>query len=143
MKKAVYAFAAMGLALAPVSAGFAAPVQDVIQTLFDKADELFADKGLKPTGWQQRGELAQGASASFKVSLKAGSNALVGLCDTDCSDLNMYVTDSSGKPVDQDVEDDDFPIVILDKGGSFTVRLEMKSCASAPCSFGVKAYRQD
>jgi hypothetical protein len=141
MIKAVYAFAAMGMALAPVSAVVAAPPQDIIQTLFDKATELFKDKGFVETGWQQRGELKQGAEANYTVTLKGGNSfALVGMCDTDCSNLDMIVSDTSGKVVDQDVEDDDFPIVILTSGGTYNVRLQMKACSSAPCAFGTKAY---
>jgi hypothetical protein len=142
MIKAVYAFAAVGMTVAPISASVAAPVQDVIQTLMDKADELFGDKGFKATGWQQRGELKQGGEVTFQISLKAGTNALVGMCDTDCSNLDMYITDSSGAAVDQDVEDDDFPIVMLTQTGNFNVRLVMKSCSSSPCAYGVRGYKQ-
>ena len=142
MIKAVCAFAAIGMAVAPVSASIAAPVQDVIQVLMDKADELFGDKGLTPTGWQQKGELKQGGEVTYSVKLQAGTNALVGMCDTDCSNLDMYVTDSSGNAIDQDVEDDDFPIVILTQGGTVNVRLVMKTCSSSPCAYGVKGYRQ-
>jgi hypothetical protein len=142
MIKAVYAFAAMGMAVAPISASVAAPGQDVIGTLMSKADELFGDKGFKPTGWQQRGELKQGGEATFQISLKAGTNALVGMCNTDCSNIDMYITDSSGTAVDQDVEDDDFPIVMLTQSGNFNVRIVMKTCSEARCEFGVKGYRQ-
>lgn len=142
MIKAVYAFAAIGMAVAPISASVAAPVQDTIQLLMDKADELFGDKGFKPTGWQQKGELKQGGEVTFTVKLQAGTNALVGMCDTDCSNLDMYVTDSKGNAIEQDVEEDDFPIVMLTNTGSVNVRLVMKACSSAPCAYGVRGYRQ-
>ena len=144
MIKMISAFAAAGLALAPVSATMAATQDgDIIQKLFDKAAEVYQDKGFSPTGFQQRGEMKQGGEASFSVTLKGGSQySVVGVCDTDCSNLDSYITDSSGNLVDSDVEDDDFPIVSVNASGTYTVRLVMKACSSAPCAFGVKAFKQ-
>ena len=144
MIKAVYALAAIGMAVAPVSASIAAtPGQDAVQQLFDKATEVFKDKGFTPTGWQQRGELKQGGEASFTVSLKGGTQySIVGACDTDCSNFDSYITDSKGNLVDSDVEDDDFPIVSVAASGTYTLRVVMKACSSAPCAYGVKAFMQ-
>lgn len=144
MIKAIYALAAVGMALAPVSASSAAMQDsDIIQKLFDKAAEIYQDKGYSPTGFQQRGEMKQGAETTFTVSLKGGTQySVVGMCDTDCSNLDAYLTDSSGNLVDSDVEDDDFPIVSATASGTYTVRLVMKACSSAPCAFGVKAFKQ-
>ena len=142
MIKAVYALAAVGMAVAPVSASIAAtPGQDAVQQLFDKATEVFKDKGFTPTGWQQRGELKQGAETSFTVTLKGGVQALVGMCDGDCSNIDMYVS-KGGAEVDSDVEDDDFPIVVVNEPGAYTVRIVMKTCANSPCAIGVKGYQQ-
>ena len=142
MIKAVYAFAAIGMALTPVSASFAAaPDQDAVQQLFDKATEVFKDKGFVPTGWEQRGELKQGAETTFTVTLKGGTQALVGMCDGDCSNIDMYVS-KGGTEVDSDVADDDFPIVVVNQPGTYSVRIVMKACSSAPCSIGVKGYQQ-
>lgn len=143
MIKLAFAVAAAGMALVPVSATLAAPQSDIIQQLFDKAAEIYKSKGYSETGWQQRGELAQGAEVSYSVSLKGGSQySVVGMCDTDCSNLDAYLTDSSGKLVDSDVEDDDFPIVAASASGTYTLRLVMKACKSAPCAIGAKAFRQ-
>lgn len=144
MIKAIYALAAVGMAVAPVSASNAAMQDsDIIQKLFDKAAEIYQDKGYSPTGFQQRGEMKQGAETTFTVALKGGTQySVVGMCDTDCSNLDAYLTDSSGNLVDSDVEDDDFPIVSATASGTYTVRLVMKACSSAPCAFGVKAFKQ-
>ena len=144
MIKTIYALAAIGMAVAPVSASNAATQDsDIIQKLFDKASEIYQDKGYSPTGFQQRGEMKQGAETTFTVALKGGTQySVVGMCDTDCSNLDAYLTDSSGNLVDSDVEDDDFPIVSATASGTYTVRLVMKACSSAPCAFGVKAFKQ-
>jgi hypothetical protein len=141
MMKLVSALAATGLTIAPVSATMATPVQDVVAQLFEKADELFADKGLTPTGWQQQGKLKNGAESTLTVSLKGDKTfAFVGMCDGDCSNVDMYVSDSKGKLVDSDEEDDDFPIVVVNGGGTYKVRVVMKACKSE-CGFGVKTYQ--
>lgn len=143
MIKAIYAIAAIGLVATPVTASIAAPQSDIIQQLFDKAAEIYKDKGYSETGWQQRGEMKQGAETSYKITLKGGTQySIVGMCDTDCSNLDAYLTDSSGKLVDSDVEDDDFPIVAASASGTYTLRLVMKACSSAPCAFGTKSFVQ-
>jgi hypothetical protein len=147
MIKFAFAVAAAGMALAPVSAtmAVAAPQAqaDIIQQLFDKATEIYSGKGYSETGWQQRGEMKQGAETSYTITLKGGTAySVVGMCDTDCSNLDAYLTDSSGKLVDSDVEEDDFPIVAASASGTYTLRLVMKACSAAPCSFGAKSFKQ-
>lgn len=144
MIKFALAVAAAGMAIAPISATMAAaPQTDIIQQLFDKAAEIYKDKGYTETGWQQRGEMKQGAETSYTITLKGGTQySVVGMCDTDCSNLDAYLTDSSGKLVASDVEEDDFPIVAATASGTYTLRLVMKTCSSAPCAFGAKSFKQ-
>jgi len=141
MIKSVYALAALGMVVAPVSASVASPLQDGIDALFQKATDAFKEKGFVPTGWQQRGSLKQGAETSFTVTLKAGNQALVGLCDDNCSNIDMFVS-KGGAEVDKDVEDDDYPIVIVAEPGTYTVRIAMKACSASTCAIGVKGYQQ-
>lgn len=125
------------------------PFQDSIQPLLDEAVELIGDRDLVPTGWVQRGTLAQGGEQSYTVTLKGGSPAPKGAssfeiaarCDDKCGDINLYVTDSKGKPVDSDTGDDDFPIVAVEKPGKYNVRVEMKACSAPSCAFGVLSFR--
>lgn len=148
MIKFAFAVAAAGMALAPISASVAvaapqAPEADIIQQLFDKASEIYKSKGYSDTGWQQRGEMKQGAETSYTITLKGGTAySIVGMCDTDCSNLDAYLTDSTGKLVDSDTEEDDFPIVAASASGTYTLRLVMKTCSSAPCAFGAKSFKQ-
>lgn len=143
MIKLAYAAAAAAAILLPTAAVTAAPQNDIVQMLFDKATEIYGGKGYSPTGWETRGEMKQGAEQTFQVALKGGSEfSIVGVCDTDCSNLDIYLSDASGKLVDSDVEDDDFPIVGATAPGTYTARVVMKGCASAPCAFGAKAYKK-
>lgn len=116
---------------------------DIIPKLLDKATEIFASKGYKPTGWTQRGTLAKGASKTVSVRLTGeGPFAIMGICDTDCDNADMVVTDTSGAEIASDVETDDTPIVQLEGPGTYMVRIEMKSCKTSSCDYGIRAFTQ-
>lgn len=135
--KAGLGLAALIASIAPVSA---TSVQDVIGQLFDKANEIYTGKGYAPTGWERRGTLGQGKEQLIQVTFSgAGSYQLIGVCDTDCKNLDIQLLDANGKEVTKDVEDDDFPIVGVEASGTYTARVTMVACAGS-CAFGVKAF---
>lgn len=116
---------------------------DVIDQLVAKADAVMQDKAYKPNGWQQRGELQQGAEVRMNVTLTGGKlYSIVGMCDTDCANSDIVVLDGDGLEVTRDVEADDFPIVNVSKSGTYTVRFLMVTCAANPCGYAVKSYAQ-
>ena len=134
---------AAALAPAALILTAAAPVQDILDQLSDKATELFKEKGFTPTGFKSDGSLAQGASKKIAVTLKGGDlYTIVGMCDGDCKDLNLRLLDSSGSEVDNDLEDDDFPIVAAKAAGGYTISVEMKGCGPSACRYRLVAYRQ-
>lgn len=114
-----------------------APGQDGLDPLVEKTTELFKEKGLSPNGFSSSGQLAAGGVKRVSATLKAGS-IIVGLCDGDCSDLNLHLNNSGGE-VDNDVEDDDFPIVAAPEAGSYTITVTMKACKST-CSYRLTGY---
>ena len=116
-----------------------------IDTLFAKATETYEGKGYDPTGWSYKGQLSQGAEQAVTVDLLAGQNyQLVGMCDTDCSDLDATLSDPSGAVVSTDNEADDFPIVgaVAQASGTYTLRLRMIACHADPCAVGAMAFRR-
>jgi len=119
----------------------AAAPQDVLDQVEAKATELLGQKGLNPTGWVNNGSLEQGGKASVKVSLKGGAvYSIVGMCDNGCTDLNTVLTDASGNEVDSDVEADDFPLLVTDKSGTFTLTVTMVGCKTSTCRYRLKSY---
>ncbi|MEM8501987.1 MAG: hypothetical protein AAF716_02415 [Cyanobacteria bacterium P01_D01_bin.1] len=50
-------------------------------------------------------------------------------CDSDCTDVDMYLYTELGVLVDSDVEYDDFPIVIAPYEGTFSIEITMPSCS--------------
>lgn len=120
-----------------------APGQDLLDTVTEKATELFGEKGYSPTGWSNNGSLGQGGQKSVSVTLKGGSiYTIVGMCDGDCSDLNLTLNSSDGQEVDNDLEDDDFPIVATSAGGTYTLNVSMKACKTSNCRFRLVAYKK-
>ena len=116
---------------------------DIVGTLFGKATEIYKDKGYGPTGWEQRGELDEGAETRLTVKLSAGTSfSIVGVCDLDCGNLDIRLLDIGGNEVTKDIQDDDFPIVNVTTAGTYTARVIMVKCKSNPCAFGAKAFAE-
>ena len=73
--------------------------------LFASASELFADEGFHPVGFIHQGSLDSGEGERVTVSLAPGEEiALVGVCDSDCSDLDMTLLDPDGEQVAEEDE---------------------------------------
>ena len=108
------------------------------------AGELFAAEGYEPEGDVVRGSLEQGGAQRFTVVLEeGGAYAFVGVCDTDCSDIDLMISDSGGQKLDVDFEEDDVPILEMAPGrsGMYTLEVRMAGCEREPCYFGVASYR--
>ena len=60
-------------------------------------------------------------------------------CDMDCSDIDMWLYDASGNMIDEDVLEDDFPILEVTPTSSaqYSVRIEMFACSIEPCGFQI------
>jgi hypothetical protein len=107
--------------------------------------QLLSKSAIAATGgYSTRGYLAgmlePGATADWPLRVSAGQRMVVaGVCDADCTDVDLYVYDEAGVLVDQDVLDDDVPVVsfVAAGGGIYTVRVEMVICDEAPCGYGV------
>ncbi len=116
---------------------------DLLSMLVDSTTSLMAGQGFTPRGAALRGALAQGASTDVTVQLPAASTVmLVGVCDADCSNVDMVVFGPDGSKLGSDSLEDDAPMVRLDavRAGSYRVRMTMTACSSAPCGFAVRAY---
>lgn len=123
------------------AAPMAAHAQSVIDQMTTAAMEMMTQAGLTKRS-QHDGSLAQGKAADLSVNIPAGSQVLIaGVCDEDCSDLDMRVS-QNGTMLGEDILEDDAPMVTLSNwtGGTVTVRVEMPACSVAPCAFRVLVY---
>lgn len=123
-------------------AGPAAAQTRIVDQLFARADDVYAQHDYVKLGWERQSLLRNGAEQVFTITLTGGSEySLIGVCDADCANLDIYVTDDKGVEVTRDDEPDDYPVVYIKRGGTMTIRVVMKGCTDSPCEFGIKAYR--
>ena len=68
--------------------------------------------------------------------------AIVGVCDEDCSDVDLEVFSSEGVSIDSYYDLDDFPLVALipNRSARFRIHVYMAACSLEPCSWGVGIF---
>ena len=67
---------------------------------------------------------------------------IVGVCDDDCTDLDIVLSDSNGNQLDSDIEADDVPRVTAKatRSDKFQIKVIMETCSVGPCQFGVGVF---
>ena len=93
----------------------------------------------------QVARLQPDADHRWNVDLAAGTSyRILGVCDNECSNVDMELLDGSGAVVQSDVLPDDIPIVNITPAaaGRYTVRLILKTCTLAPCYVGGRVLQQ-
>jgi hypothetical protein len=144
MKKHIM-IAAAALALLAGAADAAAQDQwtQQVRGQLTAASQLFANEGFASTHEVVTGGLAEGATEQVEMELDAGVEyVIVGVCDVDCSDVDLFLRDPSGRVVDSDIELDDVPIVTVtpERTGTYSLEVRMVTCSAAPCRYGVGTY---
>lgn len=106
---------------------------------------FFQESGWEPLDIEQGAYLEAGDVDSKDVRLRRGSYAAVGICDDDCSDLDLAIFGPDGSAVGMDVELDAQPIVEfeVERRGRFTVGVSMESCETDSCLYAVQLLRQE
>jgi hypothetical protein len=107
-------------------------------------DDLMAGDSYMPALQEALyGGLGQGESRRATLPLVAGVPfRIVGLCDGDCSDLDLTLYDGSGKQIATDIAIDDTPLlnIEVDASGTYEVEVAMVTCSIEPCAWSVMAY---
>ncbi len=100
-------------------------------------------RGYRLQGSTHTGSIGEGESDDIYVTLGAGDYVIMGACDEDCDDVDLflYVGDSE---IDSDVEVDDFPTLSVDLtgSGSYRIAVSMFGCDTEPCWYAVGVYRR-
>jgi hypothetical protein len=125
----------------------AAPPQDrweqQVRTLLQRASNTTAEGGYVATHDPYMGSLREGQNNSWTVRLNAGTEyRIVGVCDNDCSDIDLKLFNPAGTMVSEDIETDDVPVLSITPPASreYTVRAIMATCKANPCRYGVGVY---
>jgi len=114
-----------------------------VRQLLDQASTEMAGRGFQPTHRVYTGSLNAGASDSVSVDLvRGGDYRIVGVCDNDCSDVDLALFAPSGAALTSDVLTDDVPIltVVPSSTGQFSVRVDMVTCSADPCRYGIEVF---
>jgi hypothetical protein len=114
-----------------------------VHTQLVEASVVFAGEGYVSTHELVTGQLHDGSSELIELQLDAGVQyVILGVCDADCSDLDLVLRDRSGSVVDSDYQVDDVPVVAVQprQTGIYTVEVSMASCSQEPCRYGVGVY---
>ena len=81
-------------------------------------------------------------SVEYTFAERGDTVTIVGVCDIDCTDLDLAVYDGHGQLVVDDTEQDDRPVTqfVVLAPGTFRVQVHMVACKREPCGFAVQTY---
>ena len=136
----------LGLLLLP-SLAAAQTHRAVILTQLDtvtalKRSEGYAVHGAALPSGSMIGLLRNEGAVFVEVMLQAGREYFIpGGCDNDCDDLDLRITAPNSETVlDEDVEDDDVPILSFRarETGPHLLLVSMASCSEELCYFGFR-----
>lgn len=117
--------------------------QTQVQAQLDRFGNLVTERGYVPTHQIKTGSLRNREDEYFTVDLDGGHEyAMVGVCDEDCSDIDLRLFNEAGFEVDADVKTDDYPVVSVRPSvtARYRVKVVMATCATSPCFYGVGVY---
>lgn len=119
--------------------------QDVVQQQLQAMVEIMAGEGYTTVGEPYTGFVGEDETSTFEVRLEGGvAYQLNGVCDQDCTDIDLVLEDMSGTELGADRLEDDVPIIQYTprSTGTYRVTVSMFACSIEPCGWGVALYRQ-
>jgi hypothetical protein len=120
----------------------AARAQNLVDAMTRAAIEAMGAAGLRLEG-HRSGSLRDQSATDVEMQIPAGKTvaALIGVCDEDCTDLDLAVFSGSGTKLGEDVDPDNSPLVaVRNHSGPIRVRVTMASCTVAPCAYRVMLF---
>ena len=142
MKLTTLALALAGAALFCAAPARAQQGPALVRVLLDSATTLVEKEDFEAAHDPVYGSLEEGEDEEFEMRVRAGQTYIfVGVCDENCSDLDIVITDEDGDELESDVELDDTPMVVLEakQTARITVKVSMAGC-SDDCHYGVGTY---
>lgn len=94
----------------------------------------------------QTGVLNFEESGWFAVTLTAGvSYSIIGVCDNDCSRLQLVLATADRNELATDRRGENFPVVRYTptETRAFRVKIVMEACQVSPCWYGVAVVERD
>lgn len=122
-----------------------AHAQSYADTVWDQLQdwyEDYSDDGYSVESYVI-GKLDEDESDSWTFWLDGGNDyTIIGVCDEDCGDIDLTILDDDDDVVDEDVLEDNYPIVsVSPRGdGAYTINVDMYECDVEPCYFGIAIF---
>ncbi len=104
---------------------------------------IYTAQGYTETHDPSIDRLEPGATDAIDFQLEADVEyVVIGVCDTDCDDLDLRLKDENGNVIDEDLASDDFPNVEVTPSwtGRFDLEVVMANCSESYCYYGVAIY---
>ena len=140
--KAVLGVAVLAAAVATQATAQNTYQQQIIRQLTSAATAV-QSQGYAADRAPVMGSLNDNAQEGVLLQLAAGGHfAILGVCDNDCTDVDLRVYDPMGNMLGEDILVDDHPVVefIAPSTGQYRVNVIMATCNTNPCYYGVQVY---
>jgi hypothetical protein len=134
---------ALSLASGPLSAQTPQTFVNTLLGYLNQYSGEFLNSGYGQFGVFQTGNLNDDGRGTHTANLTAGVRyAIVGVCDNDCTDLDLSLTGPGGNVIASDYALDDHPTLrfVAPMTGSYNLAVIMATCTRAPCYYGVQLY---
>jgi hypothetical protein len=138
--KRVVVTALLGLSLAASTAHAQDQWERVVRQQLEQVGSVSERNGYTMATEIYQGRLDDDATTNLTVELQRGKDYIMwGVCDQDCSDIDLIIYDSDGEQVDSDLQTDDKPLlhVIPARNGRYRIKVSMANCSANPCRYGV------
>ena len=143
LKAWIAALSFAALATAPAVAQVPDPYAQQLAQQLAVADTAQTQHEFSRAAGPFSGGAAQGQGQRFVVTLRAGqAYRVAGVCDSNCSDLDLRLFDPNGALAAQDIAPDDAPVVDITPSvtGGYTIEAGVAQCAEASCFFAFNVY---
>jgi len=117
--------------------------QQQVRNHLDSAAASVVRQGYSPDRDPVTGSLNGGARESMMINLTGGTRyAIVGVCDNNCTDVDLRIWDPSGTKLAEDIMTDDAPVLefTATNTGQYRVSVEMATCSTNPCHWGFQVF---
>ena len=129
--------------LAPATADAQSRWERQVRDQIRRAGRILEDRGFELSHDLFTGSLRDDENENLTLNLRRGTDyAIIGVCDEDCTDIDLRLFDEDGDEVDSDVETDDNPVVQITPraSGKYRIKVIMATCSTSPCFYGVGVF---
>ena len=134
---------AAGVAISTEATAQGNQYQQQIANQINSAATLVKSQGYSADRAPMMGSLNDDAQESIMINLNAGTRyAFVGVCDNDCTDVDLQLFGGDGTKIAEDLDTDDKPVLqfVAPYTGSYRMKVLMPSCNQNPCYYGVQIF---